>query len=79
MLHCGPKGMEMVSNNTWVGCVGLIYLVLNQSVPEKYPPHHYRNSSSSLNCLYNQGLMHGLMLFTSNSDPTSQMLLQKWR
>ncbi len=48
MVHCSHKGMNMVSNNTQEDCGVLndAQLVLTQSVPRKYPPHHYTTSTS---------------------------------
>ncbi len=42
-----------------------------QSVPRKYPPHHY-TTTSSLNRWDKAGWIHAFMFFTPNSDPTSE-------
>ncbi len=42
-----------------------------QSVPRKYPPHHY-TTTTSLNRWDKAGWIHAFMFFTPNSDPTSE-------
>ncbi len=49
-----------------------------QSLPRKYPPHHY-TSTSSLNLWDKAGWIHALMFFTPNFDPTILMSQQKSR
>ncbi len=78
--HCCHKAMDMVNNNTQVGCG--VKTVLNwywgaQNVPRKYPSHHY--TSRSLILLYKTGWIHAFMLFTPNSDPTIWILQWKSR
>ncbi len=48
-------------------------------VPRKYPPHHYTNTTTSLNRWDKAGWIHAFMLFTPNSDPTIWMSQQKSR
>ncbi|KAG8541121.1 hypothetical protein GDO81_029672 [Engystomops pustulosus] len=48
-VHCAHKGMDMVSNNTQVGCG--VATMLNwyqgaQRVPRKYSPHHDTTTTS---------------------------------
>ncbi len=50
----------------------------NQSVPRKYPPHHY-TTTTSLNHWDKAGWIHAFMFFTPNSDPTIWMSQQKSR
>ncbi len=65
MVHCSHKGKDMVSNNTQVGCgvkTMLNWYEETQSVPRKYPPHHYtttwtdetRQDGSMLSCSLHQ-------------------------
>ncbi len=76
MVHCSHKRMDMVSNNTQLWCFNNAKLV--QSVPRKYPPHHY-NTNTSLNHWDKAGWIHVFMFFTPNSDPTIWMSQQKSR
>lgn len=44
------KGINMVNNNTQVGCgIWRMWNSRFQSLPRKYPPHHY--TATGLNCL----------------------------
>ncbi len=76
MVHCSHKGMDMVSNNTQIGC-GVNNAKLVLSVPKKYPPHHYI-TTTSLNRWDKAGWIHSF-IFMPNSDPTIWMLQQKTR
>ncbi len=49
-----------------------------QSVPRKYPPHHY-TTTTSLNHWDKAGWIHAFVFFTPNSDPTIWMSQQKSR
>ncbi len=69
-VHWSDKGMDMVSNNTQVGKVA-------QSVPRKFPPHHY--TTSSLNLWDTARWIHAFLFFTPNSDPIIWMSQQKSR
>ncbi len=44
---------------------------ISQSVPRKYPPHHYI-TTTSLNRWDKAGWIHAFMLFMPNSDATSE-------
>ncbi len=49
-----------------------------QSVPRKYPTHHY-TTTSSLNRWDKAGWIHAFVFFMPNSDPTIWILQQKSR
>ncbi len=51
--------------------------IRSQSVPRKYPPHHY--TPTSLNRWDKAGWIHAFIFCTSNSDPTIWMSEQKSR
>ncbi len=50
-----------------------------QSVPRKYPTHHYTTTTSSLNRWDKAGWIHTFVFFTPNSDPTIWMSQQNSR
>ncbi len=75
--HCSHKEMDMVSNNTQVGC-GDAQLVLRGPKCAKNISHHY-TTTSSLNRWDKAGWIHAFMFFTPNSNPTIWMSEQKSR
>lgn len=65
------KMLDMVSDNTWVGCRILIMFSVGgkglQSVARKYSLHHY--TTVHLDCWYKTGWINAFILLMPNSDP----------
>ncbi len=72
-VHCSHKGMDMVSNNTQVGCGVFIRCSIGTKGPKVCQENIPHTNTTSLNRWDKAGWIHAFMFFTPNSVSTIWM------